>query len=191
MKNVFLFFGILLLSNSLFAQNQETVFGYSGLKLTGIWGGPSFGLSGIGENNAYYRGGFGGLEFNKSINVAYAAYWLNEKAELSQFPGQDIDFRYSGLHLGYAFRADKLVHPKAALLVGGGRVDVENEDEDRVFVLQPTAGIEVNVFKWWHIDVLGGYRIVTGTDTNGLSDKDISAPFGEIKLRFGISWGWY
>lgn len=194
MKTIALCFGILLSLVQLSAQEQSTVFEYSGLKLTGIWGGPAFAGSGIGDESVYMRGGFGGLEFNKRIYLAYAAYWLNEDAALPQLPELDIDFRYRGLLAGYAFKPDKIVHPKVAVLVGGGTADIDGEDSDRVFVVQPTAGIEINVFKWWHIDILGGYRLVQGvdaTDNNLLSDDDLSAPFGEIKLRFGISWGWH
>lgn len=191
MKRMLLFFGILLFTTGLLAQNKETVFGYSGLKLTGIWGGPSFGGTGIGDNTVYLRGGFGGLEFNKSITIAYAAYWLNEKASLDQFPNQGLDFSYRGGLLGYAFQSKKIVHPKLSVLIGGGELDLDDEDTDKVFIVQPAAGIEINVFKWFHVDVLGGYRFANGINIDGLSNSDVSTPFGEVKLRFGISWGWY
>jgi len=190
MKKILLFVGILLMSNHLFAQEQETVFGYSGLKLTGVWGGPAFSLGGIGAEEGYYRGGFFGLEFNKQFNIGYAAYWLDERAEIEAFPDQDFDLSYKGVLLGYAPNARKLVHPKFSLLVGGGRVDIENQDLDRVLIIQPAGGIEINIFKWWHVDVLGGYRIARGADITGLSDNDLSAPFAELRMRFGISWGW-
>ncbi|MFT5166684.1 MAG: hypothetical protein ACI8P3_001916 [Saprospiraceae bacterium] len=191
MKKWLVFIGILLFISNVFAQKEETVFDYSGLKLTGVWGGPTFVFSGIGDKNTCFRGGFGGLEFNKSISIAYAAYWLEDKIELSQLPGQKVDMRYNGLLLGYSLKPVKVLHPKFMLLVASGKLEVENEKRDRLFVLQPGAGVEINVFKWWHIDILGGYRIVKGTDISALSDSDLSAPFGEIKLRFGISWGWF
>lgn len=195
MKRLALCFGILLLSLQLFAQDQETVFGYSGLKLTGVWGGPSFAFSRISDRSEYFRGGFGGLEFNKSIYVAYAAYWLNDETELPELDNE-VDFRYRGLLLGYAFKPNKIVHPKITTLIGGGEVSIDlgSTISDQVFVLQPTAGIGINVFKWWHIDVLGGYRLVTGMEEDNsdlLSNSEVSGAFGEIKLRFGISWGWY
>ncbi len=190
MKKMLLLLGILLLTTSLFAQEKETVFNYSGLKLTGLWGGPALGLSGVGEENSPFRGGFFGLEFNKSFYAGYAAYWLNEKAELPQFTDQKLDFGYKGLQLGYALNSGRLVHPKFSVLFAGGNVELDDDEADNVFVMQPGLGVEINVFKWFHIDVLGGYRLVSGTDIEGLSDMDISAPFGEIRLRFGISWGW-
>jgi hypothetical protein len=190
MKKIFLFIGILFFAANLFAQKDEIVFGYSGLKLTGVWGGPAFGLASIGDENTYYRGGFGGLEFNKSIFIAYAAYWLDSKVELPKLPDQRIDLSYNGLLLGYSIKPAKVVHPKLMLLVASGKLDVEDEELDRLFILQPGAGVEINIFKWCHLDILGGYRIVTGTEGPTLSDSDFSTPFGEIKLRFGFSWGW-
>jgi hypothetical protein len=173
-----------------FAQDQETVFEYSGLKLTGIWGGPAYGLTPLGEDNVFYRGGFGGLEFNKSLFIAYASYWLDERVTIPEYPNQRLDFSYKGALLSYAYRSHKTVHPKVSCLIGGGKIDLENEDDDNVFILQPSAGVEINVFKWWHIDILGGYRIVTNTDLVNLSDQTMSAFQAEVKLRFGISWGW-
>ncbi len=181
---------ILIFSSNLFAQEQETVFDYSGLKLTGVWGGPSFGLSGLGDQSTFERGGFGGLEFNKCFTIAFASYWLNNKVSLSQLPEQKLDFTYKGLLLGYALKPQKVIHPKVILLVGGGKIDIE-EGIDQVFILKPAGGVEINVFKWCHIDILGGYRLVTGVNSMGLSDQNFSAPFGEIKLRFGFTWGWF
>lgn len=190
MKKWFLVLGLLIFASQLFSQEEETVFGYSGLKLTGAWGGPVFGLTSLGDEDVFYRGGFGGLEFNKSFFLAYAAYWLNDKVLISNLPNQKIDLQYNGILFGYAMKPTKVVHPKFTLLAAGGKLDVENEDTDRLFVLQPGIGVEINIFKWWHVDMLGGYRLVTNSNTQGLSDSDVSAPFGEIKLKFGISWGW-
>ncbi len=175
---------------SLFAQEKETVFDYSGLTLTGVWGGPLFNMSTVGEDGHLFRGGLIGLEFNKKIYISYADYYINEKAKLDAFPNQSIDITYKGLQLGYAFIPDKRIHPKISLLAAGGKVELDDEEANNVFVLQPSGGVEINLFKWCKVDVMGGYRLIKGIDTVGLSDTDVSAPFGEIKLKFGFSWGW-
>ena len=191
MKRSLIIAGLLLCSLTMFAQEEEAVFGYGGLKLTGIWGGPTFGLAGFENENAYLRGGFGGLEFSKKFYIAYAAYWLDDNIEFAQYPDQKLDFRYKGLMLGYSMLSSKVVHPKITFLAAGGRIEFDNEERDNVLVLQPAGGIEVNLFKWLHIDVLGGYRIVSNTSLSEISDSDFSGAFGEIKLNFGISWAWY
>ncbi len=192
MKKITLVF-ISILSFSIFslAQDQETVFEYSGLKLTGLWGGPVYGLTPISNENVFYRGGFGGLEFNKNLFLGYAAYWLDERVVIPEYPNQRLDLSFKGAILSYAHKAHKTVHPKFACFVGGGKIDVEAEEDDKIFVLQPSAGIEINAFKWWHIDVLAGYRIISNTDLANLDDQTLSAFQAEIKLRFGISWGWH
>lgn len=190
MKKITLFFILILLVSHLSAQTQEPVFDYTGLTLTGIWGGPSYGYTTFADEDAFVRGGFGGLEFNKNLFIGYGAFYLNDKIELPIFESQKLDFSYNGLMLGYSLNAHKPVHPKFSVLIGSGKVDVKDEDLDRLFIIQPSAGVEFNLFKWWHIDLIGGYRIAKGISLEGLDDSDVSAPFGEIKLRFGISWGW-
>ncbi len=187
---ILLVFGLFLLFTALLAQRDETVFGYSGLKLTGLWGGPSIGISKFGDDYATFRGGFGGLEFNNAIFIGYGAAHLSDDLELEEFPDQDFDLIYRGLVLGYNFNSNKIVHPKLSLLTGGGTVELEGEDDDGVFVLQPALGAEVNIFRWFRVSLEGGYRFITNTDINGLSDSDLSTPFAELKFRFGISWGW-
>ena len=53
--------GLAFLSTSLFSQNDETLFGKNGLRLTGAWGGWKSGITTFNDDYAYTRGGFGGL----------------------------------------------------------------------------------------------------------------------------------
>ena len=187
---LFIFLSILFFSISASAQKEETVFGYSGLRLTGAWGGPSSGMAKYGDDYAFYQGGFGGLEFNNALFIGWGAYHLQEDVELNNFPNQDFDFQYKGLMIGYAIKPNKILHPKVTLLGGGGTVDIENEGREKVIVIQPAIGLELNIFKWWHLSLEGGYRIIADTDIPRLSDTDLSTPFAELKFKFGYSWGW-
>jgi hypothetical protein len=75
--------------------------------------------------------------------------------------------------------------------VGGGRIDFDDRNltRDRVFVLQPAVGLEVNVFRWLRLGAEGGYRLVTDVNVGGLESADVSKPFAQLQLRFGYSWG--
>ena len=90
---------------------------------------------------------------------------------------------------GYAPYAYKALHPQFMLLMGGGEVDLKDVGDDNVFVIQPSAGIEINVFRWFRLGLEGGYRFVTNTDLPAINDNDLSDFYGELKFKFGWSWG--
>jgi hypothetical protein len=181
---------VFLLSISLMAQKEETVFGYSGLRLTGIWGGPSSGTSNYGESNVFHNGGFIGLEFNNSIFLGWGWYKIRDAVLFPDLPPQNFNLNYSGFMLGVSALPNKVVHPKFSLLVGPGTYEFQFEGRDRLFHMQPAAGIEVNIFRWWHLSLEGGYRMAINSNYLNLSDSDLSAWFAELKFRFGFSWGW-
>lgn len=175
---------------SLFAQKDETLFGKSGLRLTGAWGGTHLGLTKFSDDFTAFSGGYGGLEFNKSIFLGWGSYNLINDAKLDIATGQNFEMDYNGLIIGYAYRADKVVHPTLNILAGRGKVQVDSEDiTDRIYAVQPAIGVEINVFKWFRIGVEGGYRFVMETDLPNLSDSDLSSPYGKLQLKFGYSWG--
>jgi hypothetical protein len=60
---------------------------------------------------------------------------------------------------------------------------------DRVYVVQPSAGIEINVFRWFRLGLEGGYRFVSDSNIPELSNQQLSGAFGQASLRFGFSWG--
>ena len=190
MKKISLMALSLLMTVSLFAQREETLFGKSGLRLSGAWGGSTLSVTKFSDDYAVFSGGFGGLEFGKSVFVGWGGYSLVNDVEFDAFTAQNFEMNYNGLMLGYAFNGQKAIHPTFMLM--GGKGDIELEDagsSDKIFVIQPSLGVELNVFRWFHLGLTGGYRIVTDTDIVGLTDNDLSAPFGQISFKFGWSWG--
>jgi hypothetical protein len=192
MKN-YLFILVLLFSCSLtFAQREETLFGDNGLKFSGIWGGWTNTFSSIDNENIYFTGGYGGLEFGRRILVGYAGERLVNDTEFDAFEAQDFEMRYSGLLLGYAFNSHKLIHPRFTVLTGKGKIEFKGEDDavkETFFTIQPALGIELNIFKWIKLGLQGGYRFAMDVDTDRISDNDLSEPFGSISLNFGLIWG--
>ena len=160
MKRIFFTsIGIFLFSISLFAQKEETVFGYSGLRLTGMWGGPSSGTSFYGDSYAFHKGGFFGLEFNNAVFLGWGWYRVEDQIGFPVVPVQNFDLRYNGFILGVSAMPNKVVHPRFSLLTGSGLYNIQFEGRNRAFILQPSAGFEVNIFRWWHMSVEGGYRM--------------------------------
>ena len=77
----------------------------------------------------------------------------------------------------------------AVSLENSYRIKLEGGEYDKIFVVQPAAGVEINIFRWFHLGLQGGYRFVTDSSIAGLSDKQLSGAFGQATLKFGWSWG--
>ena len=192
MKNAFLisllFIGISFSANA----QQETLFKNGFLGLTGIYGGAVHNYSYFesADDWARVRGGYFGVEFAKTLQIGWANYRLREDIPV-EGTSTDYRIRYNGLMLGFTPNAEKLIHPKVNVVTGGGRVifDENNNNRDNIYVIQPSLGVEVNVTKWFHLGLEGGYRMVSGVNHTGLENADLSTPFAQIDLRFGIFWG--
>jgi hypothetical protein len=188
----FLFPFFALLAFTATAQREETVLGHRGFRFSGIWGGSNHQITRFGNTNSYMNGGFFGLEFGKSLTVGFSGYELEENVSWDQLADQPFKMRFRGLNLGYGISSYRAIHPTFNLDLAPGRVELRQNGEtlrDRIFVVQPAAGIEINVLRWFHLGLQGGYRFVTDTNIASLSDKNLSGAFGQATLKFGWSWG--
>jgi len=181
---------VTLCFSDLSAQKEETIFNKLNLNLTGAWGGSMSSLTKFNDDNAVFTGGFGGLEFGKTLFVGWGGGSLVNDITIGNSTNPNFNMSYNGPMIGYAFRADKVIHPTAMLMFGRGQVELDDVNvTDKIFTVQPTVGIEVNVFRWFHVGLEGGYRFVTDTDIPTLTDADLSSAFGRVTFKFGWSWG--
>ena len=110
----------------------------------------------------------------------------------------NIRFKHGGLWFGYTPRQYKMGHLYTSLKVGWGKAQLLNQDfdtpRDRIFVLTPEVGAEVNLTNWFKLGFTGGYRWVNGISRlPTLDDSDFSSPTGTITFRFGgfgDGWEW-
>ena len=186
MKNIIWFTCLLLFVGiSLHAQRQETLFSHHG-GLTGIWGAATVHFSNYNDDWTLVRGGYGALEFGHSVLIGWGSYKFRDEVSIEN-TADNFKMRYDGLLLGITPSSRKLAHPKLTFLIGGGKVFLDDGDRDKVFVFQPSGGLEVNIFRWFRLGLEGGYRFVGNTDQPNLSNGDLSAPFAQLDFRFGIS----
>ncbi len=190
-KSSFLAFAFLLLSISIFAQREETVLGSRGWGLSGIWGGYSHQYTGYKNTDGFNRGGFFGFEFGKSLFLGWTHYSLRDDILLKDGDNQRFDFRFNGGRIGYAFVPYKAVHPMINVELGRGHATLSGEGTDNMFIIQPSAGVEINVFRWFRFGLEGGYRFARNVDYVSLNNNDLSGAFGQASLKFGFSWGRY
>jgi hypothetical protein len=177
---------LLLLWSGLFAQREETVFRH--LRLSGVWGAYNFNMSFYDNEVPNIQGGYGGFEFNRLIFMGWGGY--RQRDFLQNGTVGDIPFKlkYNGFVLGITPWSHKVLHPRIGFLVGPGRVMLPNDRSDRVRVLKPSLGLELNVFEILRLGVEGGYRFITRQEIPELRTEDTSAPFVQVDIRFGCSW---
>lgn len=182
------------------AQGDQTLADKFALDLSGAWGGWNFQLTELGDQNAIMQGGFGGLEFNKTLFLGWGAYKLQDRVNLAgdadDSGAGDIDFRYNGPVIRYTPRARSVVHPMFGLQAGFGKIDLDFDDPevddpgtDKVFILQPTVGGELNVTRWCRLGAELGYRYALNTELPEVGDGFANGLYGAATLRFGFSWG--
>lgn len=180
----------LLASLQLSAQKEETVMGSRGLGFSGIWGGYKHQLTQFGNTTSYVNGGFFGLEFGKSLLVGWGNYALIDEFKWDGIQNQQFDMRWRPFLLQYGIKNFKAIHPQVGFEIGRGKVEL-GDAKDRILVMQPSAGVEINVFRWFHIGVDGGYRFVSDSSIPALDNESLSGWYGQATLKFGFSWGRY
>lgn len=163
-------------------RSDETIFSNSSVKLTGIWGGNTANVNEEDGDYGLFHGGYFVFEFNKNYTIGWQGYGFVE---------DDLDYDYNGIHLGYAHRAHKVVHPTFTAFAGTGKIETrgDNSVSDNVLTFLPTAGLEVNILRWFRLGLEGGYQFVFNNDLPGHSDSDLSTPWLGVRFKFGYSWG--
>lgn len=190
MKTYSLLAALLLMTLGLAAQKEETLFNQTNLRLSGAWGSATYNFTSFGgEDWTLTRGGYGGVEFGRDLFLGWGGYETRDQIDLGD--GKNgLNFRYHGPIVAILPNSTKMIHPRFTFLTGTGKVWTdEDPDRDRTFVFQPSAGFEFNIFQWFRLGFEGGYRFVGASDQFGLTSGDLSAPFAQVEMRFGLSWG--
>ena len=185
MKKYLLSTIIILLSLSIHAQKDETIFGGNGIRLTGIWGGSTSLINGFEDDFDIYGGGFFTFELNKSMLIG----WSNHDVSFTLNDGGNVNLQSNDFLIGYSPLSYRSLHPYFYTSVGKGTARLENEGRDRILSIQPSVAVELNVLRWFRISAEGGYRFISGSDFTSVSDKALSSPYVGVRLKFGWSWG--
>ena len=186
MKNLLLLICMLLTVFLLDAQ-QETVFG--NVDVIGGFGGPYIEVGSINGQVGADVGGGGALMLDEFFIGGYGQGTSYPDAMINDID-RNIKFSHGGLWFGYVKEQYKLLHLFSSLKLGWGRARLRAEDEpdesDRIFVLTPEIGIEVNLTDFFKLSLGGGYRFVSGVSKlSELDNGDFSSPVGILTFRFG------
>ncbi len=190
-KSVLLVALLLVFATQIFAQREETIFNGRNWGFSGLWGGYNHQYTQYNKTDGYNRGGFFGFEFGKSLTLGWSHADLQDDINLGGNESQRFDYRYNGGKIGYAFMPYKAIHPIVNFEVGRGKFKLAGSGSDNTLVLQPSAGLEINIFRWFRLGLEGGYRYINGNDLAPLTDAQLSGMYGQATLKFGFSWGRY
>ena len=169
-------------------RRERTLLG--DLDLSGLWGGPTYNYSSTGDDWALVRGGFGGLEFSETVFLGYGGWGARESFTTND-PDEnspEYDFKHGGFIIAVSPGADNVIHPRFTAIVGPGRIDVEDEGQDRMLIGQLMGGAELNLFQWFRLGIEGGYRFASGVDSEKVTASDVGGAVVQIEARFGWSW---
>lgn len=169
----------------------------------GAFGGPMMEIGGINGQVAAYFGGGGAVSLKNfffggyGLGNSFADYTLDEGPDAGRY---NIRHKHAGLWFGYTYKPEKLFHLYSSLRMGWGNARLENADRslsDRIFVMTPELGVEVNIYRFIRAGATFGFRWTNGVSRlPGLSNSNFSSPVGGITLRIGVfgdndwdSWG--
>ncbi|MEZ4984626.1 MAG: hypothetical protein R2795_06275 [Saprospiraceae bacterium] len=190
MQKMVLFLMLSMAAITLYAQ-EETLF--NNLDVTGAFGSVIVETGTINGEIGADVGGGGALVMSPIFVGGYGMgtdYPVHTIKEGNLAGDYDLKFGHGGLWLGVAPNAHKLIHFYGSTKIGWGkarlRQDKENILIDRVFVLTPELGFEVNLTEWLKMSVTGGYRWVNGVSRlPELANNNFSSPLGLITFRIG------
>jgi hypothetical protein len=181
--------------------DEETLL--SGQIEHGGFGGPVVKFTELKDEFAVLVGGRGGWLINHTFSIGGGGYALvNQSIDERVLSPETTIFMtmgYGGLELEYIANSNNLVHMTLSALVGGGGIDYMMksrhghwdesdylaDDADAFFVVEPAINGELNVLKYFRVDVGLSYRFISGIETDGISDNDLSGLAGNIALKFG------
>jgi hypothetical protein len=185
---------------------DETLIG--GVESIGGYGAPTVALTRLNGEPAAMVGGQGGWVLNRRFVLGGAVRGIAPRPDVAlqnRSPNDpesaQLQLGYLGLLVEYIGKPSSLLHYGAELVVGGGTVELvddqafragvtvtdESFDRSGAFTAEVGARAELNVTSFFRIGLSGGYRLVSGTDLEkaDVSSGDLSAPYGQLSLRFG------
>ncbi|MGK7397273.1 MAG: hypothetical protein ACNS62_22040 [Candidatus Cyclobacteriaceae bacterium M3_2C_046] len=189
----FLFIGLIsmLIITDLSAQTEDTETLMDQITSISGFGGFMMEFAPIDGDLNVATGGGGALLFEKKIFVGGYGLGLIGDVVKDFEVVQDARLRYNhgGFWLGYITRPAKLVHFGFDTKLGWGAVRLEKQGReelyDKIFVLSPQLGAEVNLTTWFKVNIAVGYRLVSGLENQFFTNTDFSNPTFSLDFLFG------
>lgn len=189
---------IALWQSNLLAQNDtQSLFGDSGLVNTsnlGFFVAPSYGFTQMDGGNATILNLRSGISYRDKFTFgAYFSVAHNESRPQSEtVKNLYMDYWTVGGFAEYTILSRKVIHLTFPTYFGYGEVQMYNDSgfarlgKENFFQIEPSALLEVNLFKNTRLNLGAGYRIVGRMDYRNLNQSDISGLTAYMGLKFGL-----
>jgi len=192
MKKNLMFLVALFISVSMNAQVQTL----GGENFTsGGYGGPVSKVGLVHGNPVLFSGGRGAWIINHKLALGGGSYSMVTDLKTSEISNNEkplfMDLNYGGFEMEYIFNYEKLVHLTVHSMFGGGTLRLLEHNptmtinNDKIFMVEPSLNIDVNINSWVRIGVGASYRYSIGLDIAGMSSSDINGFSGLITFKFG------
>lgn len=191
---------LLMATQSEGQSSSKSLFGGKDIQI-GLWGGGGFQYGSLDGDGALLGTGRIGILLNP--NLAVGGFYAASLGEINPDTETDTDIYYDiqmgGLILEYTLNPDKVLHVSFPLQLGWGELQADwregspnygDDDffgEERLFVIEPGALLEVNLLPWARLQAGASYRLVASDlEYRGLRGTDLQGISGNIGLRFGM-----
>lgn len=163
----------------------------------GGWGGPTVAATWIDGEPAVMVGGFGAWVINGSFAIGGGGAGIATLHRVEGYePGRHtLEGGYGGVTLEYTHRPHDLIHMNVGTLIGAGGMAIyegsrtkpsrASVDDTAFFVARPQLGAALNVTRFLQVNLMGAYRLVSGSTLEGYGDAALSGPEFALGLRFG------
>lgn len=188
---------VLILAGTLatFSQEKEfqTIFDNKDLRISGM-GGPFMQFTTVAGEFGHMMGGGGGVLLNNFFFGGYGLGLTNAIPDyVNQNPSDRLTLGHGGFWLGYSLFGDKPVHFTFSSMIGWGEFGVMQNYatypfvRDQIFVLAPTAEVELNLTRYFRIGAGVSYNLYTMVDQSihGYTSSNLSSPGGFLSFKFG------
>jgi hypothetical protein len=162
---------------------------------SGGYGGPVIKTGFFGRNQAILSGGRGAWVINHRLAIGGGGYSMFTDLATGQNSDGDkplfIDMNYGGFELEYIFNHESLAHFTVHTMFGGGTIRlIEHNpnvtiDTDKIYMIEPSINMDVNVNSWIRIGFGVSYRYSMGLDILQVSSSALNGFSGLISFKFG------
>ena len=166
----------------------QTVMSAVEIKRISAFGGPMMTYTQLDGEFAFMMGGGGGLIIN---NVYFGGYGTGVTNYVNIGSDDKISFGHGGFLLGYEIAHQRMIHPVISSKIGWGQAELKSGnslDRDNVFVVAPSIAAEINLTRYFKVNVGVEYCKTFGVSGLGsLSDEN----FSNLGINLNFIFGWF
>lgn len=202
-------------------DDMQTIFG-NGKFTSGGYGATELKYTRILNQDALMLGGRGGWIINQTFSIGGGGYGLITSHEVPDYIDSNylaisrsnrpyyLRVGWGGIFLQYTHSSNSLIHFTVNSLIGAGGANctpslnqMEEDEKNKniiahyegsgFFIFEPGIGVEVNIFKFFRIELGGSYRLIAGldmpvnpkTNTPYMESKDLGNWAVNLAFKFG------